>query len=65
MSTPEEDDPFEWVGATVDGFDVELLLIALAPDLDPTFETLYAYLQNDVSRRRASTGSNSWGQRRR
>jgi SpoVK/Ycf46/Vps4 family AAA+-type ATPase len=40
----------------LDGFDVELLLIALAPDLDPTFETLYAYLQNDVSRRRASTG---------
>jgi hypothetical protein len=40
----------------LDGFDVELLLIALAPDLDPAFETLYAYLQNDVSRRRASTG---------
>ncbi|MQA25118.1 MAG: ATP-binding protein, partial [Micromonosporaceae bacterium] len=38
------------------GFDVEILLVALAPDLDPSFERLYAYLQDDVSRRRASTG---------
>lgn len=36
--------------------DVEILLVALAPDLDPRFERLYAYLQDDVSRRRASTG---------
>jgi len=36
--------------------DIELLLIALAPDLDPRFERLYGYLHDDVSRRRASTG---------
>ena len=36
--------------------DVELLLVALAPDLDPRFERLYGYLHDDVSRRRASTG---------
>lgn len=36
--------------------DVELLLVALAPDLDPRFERLYAYLQDDVSRRRAGAG---------
>ena len=36
--------------------DVDLLLVALAPDLDPRFERLYAYLQDDVSRRRPSTG---------
>jgi winged helix domain-containing protein/ATPase family protein associated with various cellular activities (AAA) len=36
--------------------DIELFLIALAPDLDPRFERLYAYLQDDVSRRRASAG---------
>lgn len=36
--------------------DVELLLVALAPDLDPRFERLYAYLQDDVSRRRAGVG---------
>jgi hypothetical protein len=37
-------------------FDLELLLIAIAPDLDARFERLYAYLQDDVSRRRASIG---------
>ena len=36
--------------------DVELLLVALAPDLDPRFERLYGYLHDDVSRRRASIG---------
>ena len=36
--------------------DLQLLLVALAPDLDPRFERLYAYLQDDVSRRRPSTG---------
>ncbi|MGH9023440.1 MAG: AAA family ATPase [Acidimicrobiia bacterium] len=40
----------------LDGYDVELVLVALAPDLDPRFERLYAYLQDDVSRRRASAG---------
>jgi len=34
--------------------EVELLLIALAPDLDRRFERLYGYLHDDVSRRRAS-----------
>ena len=37
----------------LDPYDVELLLlIALAPDLDPRFERLYGYLHDDVSRRR-------------
>ncbi|MFD8007313.1 ATP-binding protein [Streptomyces mirabilis] len=36
--------------------DVRILLIALAPDLDRTFESLYGYLNDDVSRRRATTG---------
>lgn len=40
----------------LDPLDVELLLIALAPDLDPRFERLYGYLHDDVSRRRASAG---------
>ena len=34
--------------------DVELLVIAAAPDLDRRMETLYGYLNDDVSRRRAS-----------
>ncbi|MET9436356.1 ATP-binding protein [Streptomyces sp. NPDC006551] len=36
--------------------ETELLLVALAPDLDRGFEPLYAYLNDDVSRRRATTG---------
>ena len=37
-------------------FDVDLLLVGLAPDLDPSFEKLYGYLNDDVTRRRASVG---------
>jgi len=40
----------------LDEIDVELLLIAMAPDVDARFERLYGYLQDDVSRRRASVG---------
>jgi len=36
--------------------DVEILLIALAPDVDARFEQLYGYLNDDVTRRRASAG---------
>ena len=36
--------------------EIDILVIALAPDLDPRVERLYAYLQADVSRRRASAG---------
>ncbi|MFB4422852.1 AAA family ATPase [Streptomyces sp. QL37] len=37
-------------------WDAAVLLIALAPDLDRTFEPLYGYLNDDVSRRRATVG---------
>ena len=40
----------------LDEIDIELLLIAIAPDVDPRFERLYGFLQDDVSRRRASVG---------
>lgn len=36
--------------------DAAILLIALAPDLDRDFEPLYGYLNDDVSRRRATVG---------
>jgi winged helix domain-containing protein/ATPase family protein associated with various cellular activities (AAA) len=36
--------------------DVEVLLVALAPDIDARFEQLYGYLNDDVTRRRACTG---------
>jgi hypothetical protein len=34
--------------------EVDILLIALAPELESSYETLYAYLQNDVTRKRPS-----------
>ncbi len=34
------------------GAEVDLMLIALAPELEPRYETLYAYLQDDVTRKR-------------
>ncbi|MGH3886879.1 MAG: ATP-binding protein [Pseudonocardiaceae bacterium] len=40
----------------LESLDVEVLLIALAPDIDPRFEQLYGYLNDDVTRRRASVG---------
>jgi hypothetical protein len=40
----------------LDEIDIEVLLIAMAPDVDARFERLYGYLQDDVSRRRASIG---------
>jgi len=40
----------------LDALDLEILLIVLAPDLDARFERLYAYLNDDVSRRRATIG---------
>ncbi|WP_374214471.1 ATP-binding protein [Streptomyces sp. Je 1-79] len=36
--------------------DVELLLVALAPDVDARFEALYGYLNDDLTRRRPTTG---------
>ncbi|GGR73555.1 ATPase AAA [Streptomyces humidus] len=36
--------------------DAAILLVALAPDLDRSFEPLYGYLNDDVSRRRATVG---------
>jgi len=40
----------------LDELDVDLLLAAAAPDVDARFERLYAYLHDDVSRRRVSVG---------
>ncbi|NEC64194.1 ATP-binding protein, partial [Streptomyces sp. SID9727] len=38
------------------GPDVDLLLVALAPDIDARFERLYGYLNDDLTRRRATIG---------
>ncbi|NLG21597.1 MAG: ATP-binding protein [Actinomycetales bacterium] len=42
--------------AGLDDLDVDLVLTTLLPDLDSRFERLYGYLNDDVSRRRATTG---------
>jgi|HubBroStandDraft_6_1064221.scaffolds.fasta_scaffold26455_2 hypothetical protein len=34
--------------------EVDIVLVALAPELEPRYETLYAYLQNDVTRKHPS-----------
>jgi len=36
-------------------FDIDVLLICLAPEIDLKYEKLYAYLQNDVTRKRPTT----------
>ena len=40
----------------LDPIDVEFLLVSMAPDVDPRFERLYGYLNDDVTRRRATVG---------
>ncbi|GAA2997519.1 ATP-binding protein [Actinokineospora diospyrosa] len=40
----------------LDETDVELLLVAIAPDIDARFEQLYGYLNDDISRRRPTVG---------
>jgi hypothetical protein len=40
----------------LDTIDLDLLLIAAAPDLDPRYEQLFGYLHDDVTQRRASIG---------
>jgi len=43
-------------GAGLTDLDLDLLVIALVPDLDSRFERLYGYLNDDVTRRRATVG---------
>jgi AAA+ superfamily predicted ATPase len=38
----------------LDAFDLDMILIALAPELDLRYERLYGFLQDDVTRRRAT-----------
>ncbi|MGB3763611.1 MAG: AAA family ATPase, partial [Ornithinimicrobium sp.] len=42
--------------AGLDGLDLDLLLLIALPDLDSRFERLFGYLNDDVTRRRASVG---------
>ncbi|MFI1352435.1 ATP-binding protein [Streptomyces sp. NPDC020898] len=53
-----DDDPVARLAARLGllDLDVHILLTALAPDLDRSFEPLYGYLNDDVGRRRATIG---------
>ncbi|MGW0792078.1 ATP-binding protein [Streptomyces sp. NPDC002911] len=53
---PSDDDRLHWLAHWLElsPLDTQILLIALAPDLDRTFESLYGYLNDDVTRRRAT-----------
>ncbi|MFF0073985.1 ATP-binding protein [Streptomyces sp. NPDC005494] len=53
---PSDEDRLHWLAhwLRLSPLESEILLIALAPDLDRTFESLYAYLNDDVTRRRAT-----------
>ncbi|MFF4391795.1 ATP-binding protein [Streptomyces sp. NPDC001552] len=53
---PSEDDRLHWLAhwLRLSPLDTQILLIALAPDLDRSFEALYGYLNDDVTRRRAT-----------
>lgn len=48
------DSPLAWLVRAygLSGFDTDVMLIALAPELDLRYERLYAYLQDDVARKR-------------
>ncbi|GLY94497.1 ATP-binding protein [Actinoplanes sp. NBRC 103695] len=43
-------------GLGLSALDIELLLVAVAPDVDSRFEQFYGYLNDDVTRRRATVG---------
>lgn len=52
----EKDRRFTTLGKRfgLDALELDILLVALAPEIDPRYERLYAYLQDDVTRKRPS-----------
>jgi SpoVK/Ycf46/Vps4 family AAA+-type ATPase len=49
-----EEPPLPWLRDAygLDGFELDVVLIALAPELDLRYERMFAYLNDDVTRRR-------------
>jgi AAA+ superfamily predicted ATPase len=56
LPEPGDDSRLVWLALAfgLSLFDLDVILIALAPELDLRYERLYAYLQDDVTRRRPS-----------
>jgi hypothetical protein len=48
------DSPLAWIAHAfgLSSFDVDLVLIALAPEIDLRYEKIYGYLQDDITRKR-------------
>lgn len=55
-STDNHSSRLAWLAKSygLTSFDLDLILIALAPELDLRYERLYAYIQDDVTRKRPS-----------
>ncbi|MGE5139283.1 MAG: hypothetical protein ACM3JD_07475, partial [Rudaea sp.] len=54
-SAPSSPHPLAWLSHLLPGlddFDLDVILIALGPELDLRYERLYAYLQDDITRKR-------------
>jgi SpoVK/Ycf46/Vps4 family AAA+-type ATPase len=51
---PSSDDPLAWLAQKfgLSALEADVVLIALAPEFDLRYERVYAYLQDDVTRRR-------------
>jgi len=52
------DQGWAWLRATygLSDFELDVILLALAPEVDGRYERLYGYLQDDVSRKRPTVG---------
>ncbi|WP_234319138.1 ATP-binding protein [Streptomyces sp. NRRL S-237] len=57
-AAPPPGSPLDVLAArfALEPLDVDLLLVAMAPDLDARFERLYGYLNDDLTRRRPTVG---------
>ena len=53
---PQPGSSFGWLAESfgLTGFDMDVVILALAPEIDLRYERLYAYLQDDITRRRPS-----------
>ncbi len=54
LATITSDSSFQWLQQTfaASAFDIALIIIALAPEIDLRYERIYAYLQDDITRKR-------------
>ena len=52
--TPATDSPFGWLidSFGLSSFEADVVLLALAPEIDLRYEKIYSYLQDDVTRKR-------------